>query len=193
MQRYPKVSPSFAVNMTNPYEGIESRVTADRTLHGLKNSCLIKYFMHCQVDILDANLHGALGYVLAIAYHTVRQVPNVDTLVAMIGRMVLTLIPEGHFFARKGLETALRLALPPPWKTWAKPVAATLVRNEGFNVQSVMLDMRRVNAVIVAWQDDAALEVVFPPLDHVAETFNTNRKRKSAEPAPKRLKLSSCF
>jgi hypothetical protein len=186
----PKVPPSLAVNMINPYEGIEKRVTADRTLRKLKVGCLMKYFMHCQGDIHDTNLHGALGYVLAIVFHTVRQVPNVGTLVAMIGHAVLTLIPEGHLFARQGFETALRLALPNPWKQWAKAVASTVSRNDGVNIQEerrVVLDMRRVNTLIVAWQDDAALEIVFPPLDRVAETFNTNRKVKSTEHKRKRL------
>ena len=187
------------VNMADPYEGVETEVLGTKkTLKERKERRVRLYFMRCETNVYLANLCGPLGYVLAVAFHTIRQVPNVAALVAMISRMVLTLIPEGEFFARQGFEAALKAALPKPWKIWTKDVAATVTQDGGSNFadRPLLLNISRVSALIVAWQEDPTLEVVIPSLDHISETFGSNHKHKrNSDPLVERLskRLKSPF
>lgn len=184
---------SFDVDMTDPYKGVESEVDATRTLDDRKFRRCQLYFMRCDADVYDPNLRGPLAYVLAVAFHTVCKVPNVPALVAMIGRMVLTLTPEGKFLERKGLFAVLKAALPAPWKPWTAVVVETVAAlphalphglTHGLThalSHGLTLDMSRVVRLIMVWQQDPALEVVFPSLDRVAETFGSNRKLNCAK------------
>ena len=189
---------SFDVDMTDPYKGVESESEVDgtRTLDDRKFRRCQLYFMRCDADVYDPNLRGPLAYVLAVAFHTVCKFPNVPALVAIIGRMVLTLIPHGKFLERKGLFAVLKAALPTPWKPWTADVVETVAGAaclphglthalpHGLThalPHGLTLDMARVIKLIMVWQQDPTLEVVFPSLNLVAETFGSNRKLNCAK------------